>query len=287
MKNILFIPFLSILFIGCTKNLQPLPEISDNQVDIMSFNLRYDNYEDGINRWSNRKEACIKMLNEQNPSIFGIQEGLKHQVDYLKENLPQYDSYGIGRDDGEDNGEFASIFYKTDDFLILDKGTFWLSKTPEIPSIGWDAVIKRICTWIKLKKKSNGQIIYTFNTHFDHKGKQARIESAKLIVKKILQMSNINDNLYFVGDFNGMINQKMFNPILEEFKNARKHAQKKDQTKSFNFFGRFAGVLNRNIDFIFYKNSFPQDYRVITKNYGVAYISDHYPIICRFQLETN
>lgn len=275
--------FVNSLLISCSQRLTNLRPVAEREIDIMSFNIRNDNMDDKSNRWSNRKEACITMLNQKQPTIFGIQEGLAHQVDFLKQNLSTYSSYGVGRNDGNNKGEFVSIFYKKDRFNLIDSGTFWLSSTPHIPSVGWDAEIKRITSWVKLKDQKTGHIIFTFNTHFDHKGKQARKESAKLLVEKIKALTPDHASIFVLGDFNGLIRQSMFDPILSYLNNSKKDAPKSDRKKSYNGFGKYYGLINRNIDFIFYKNAHATHYETIKTKYNIPYISDHYPILARFK----
>lgn len=251
----------------------------------MSFNLRYDNPNDGIHQWSNRKEACVTMLNTYKPSIIGTQEGLKHQIDYLNNQLYDYHYVGNGREDGQFKGEYAAIFYLTSQFKLQEEGMFWLSKTPNYPSIGWDAALERIVTWVKLKNIQSDKTVYVFNTHFDHEGSIAREESAKLLVKQIEELTEITDEIYITGDFNGIISQDMFIPIKAKFLDAQKDGLITDHTGSFNAFGSLAGILGLNIDFIFYKNSTAISYQTITKDFGVPYISDHYPILGTFKTE--
>src|SRR3546814_18126337 len=71
--------------------------------------------------------------------------------------------------------------YRPDRFSLLGSGTFWLSPTPDTPSKGWDAALPRIATWARLKDRSAAQNFLVVNTHFDHIGEVARVESAKMI----------------------------------------------------------------------------------------------------------
>lgn len=268
----------ALLLFGCTKA-DPFKWKTDYDLSIMSFNIRYDTEEDGENKWGNRKEACLKMLEETKPSIFGIQEGLDHQVSFLEDNLPQYDYVGIGRDDGYSSGEYAAIFYSVEHFQLLESNSFWLSETPDVPSLGWDANNIRIVTWLHLKDLKHDKSIYVFNTHFDHKGKIARKESAKLLVQKIKEVAN-EKPIFITGDFNAWISNSLFEPITDEYHNARRFADYTDNKKSFNLWGKW--YAHWSVDYIFYKNADALAFRTVTEDYGVPYISDHYPIITHF-----
>lgn len=249
-------------------------------VKVMSFNLRYDEPTDGENQWDNRKEAILKMVNEIQPSIIGIQEGLHNQVRYLDDRLTAYHYVGVGRDDGHSSGEYAAIFYAKDYFELLETDNFWLSETPETPSRGWDANNTRICTWAKLRDINGNKIIYVFNTHFDHKGKTAQQLSSELIVDKIKKIAEENAPVFISGDFNLLIGNERLQAITKNYFSAKRFAEISDDNQSFNAWGR--NILSRNIDFIFYQNAQATAYKTVVKNYGVPYISDHYPIIAHF-----
>jgi endonuclease/exonuclease/phosphatase family metal-dependent hydrolase len=249
----------------------------------MSFNLRFDTSEDGENQWSNRKLACVKMLQETKPSIFGIQEGLNHQVTYLDENFSDYDYVGVGRDDGYTSGEYSAIFYQKSKFDLVDDGNFWLSQTPDYPSLGWDANNIRIVTWAQLKYKEKDKTIFVFNTHFDHLGKTAQKESAKLLLSKINEIAGDEHPTFITGDFNVLIGNSALKPIIKKYYSARRFADRSDNNKSFNAWGRW--YLDRNIDYIFYKNIYSLSFKTVNDDYGVPYISDHYPIISHFKLQ--
>ena len=166
-----------------------------------SFNLRYDNPSDSLNNWQYRKNTIAGLIQFHDFDILGTQEGLENQLVQLKGLLPDYEYIGVGREDGKNTGEHSAIFYKTASFELLEKGDFWLSEDPSKPNKGWDAVLPRICSWGRFKDKSSGFTFYFFNTHFDHVGKVARSESAKLILEKIKQIAGTSPTL-LTGDFN-------------------------------------------------------------------------------------
>ena len=70
------------------------------QINAMSFNIRYDNPEDGAQNWHLRKENVVRMLNFYDLDIIGMQEVLVSQLNYLKDNLKDYQAIGVGREDG-------------------------------------------------------------------------------------------------------------------------------------------------------------------------------------------
>ena len=131
---------------------------------IMTYNIRYDNPNDGENKWYNRKEYLCDQIRYNEVDILGIQEGLHHQVKYLDSVFTDYSYVGIGRDDGKTKGEYSAIFYNNKKFEVVEQSTFWLSKTPNKISVGWDASMERICTYGLFKKKLQSNN-FMFSTH--------------------------------------------------------------------------------------------------------------------------
>ena len=278
-SSFFLLSLICILSAGCNK---AIPEMwtADYNLSVMSFNLRYDTEEDGSNRWSNRKEACLAMWRAHQPSVVGVQEGLYHQVHYLNDSLSDYAFVGVGRDDGYSAGEYAAIFYLKEQFELIETNSFWLSETPDFPSLGWDANNIRIATWVQLKDIETQTSIFVFNTHFDHKGKTARTESAKLLVQKIEEIADEGAPVFITGDFNAWISNAIFEPITDKYFSARRFASRTDNHKSFNAWGKW--YVDWNLDYIFYQNANALSFQTIIDDYGVPFISDHYPIITHF-----
>src|SRR5690606_6998276 len=126
-------------------------------LEVMTYNIRYDNPDDAPNDWDNRKEFLISQLRFHAPDVFGVQEGLVHQLRDIDRGLTDYAYFGVGRDRGDDRGEFTAMFYNTAKLELLEESTFWLSPTPEVPSKGWDAALPRICTYGTFEYKEGGK----------------------------------------------------------------------------------------------------------------------------------
>lgn len=171
---------------------------------VMSFNIRYGTADDGINAWDKRKEFLVATVKAFGPDLLGTQETLGFQRDYLAQQLPKYAVVGVGRDDGKEKGEMMALYYKRERFEKLDEGHFWLSESPEKPgSKNWDSSLPRMVTWVKLQDRmAAGQPpIVFFNTHFDHRGPQARLNSARLVRKQISELAK-DCAVIVMGDFN-------------------------------------------------------------------------------------
>ncbi|MGN1211550.1 MAG: endonuclease/exonuclease/phosphatase family protein [Candidatus Cryptobacteroides sp.] len=246
------------------------------EITVISYNIRMGAAKDGTNSWEYRYPASAMMITDQAPDVFGVQEAYDYQVKYLNDYCKGYKSVGVGRENGKTKGEHMSIFYNTKNISLLKWGTYWLSETPETPSMGWDAACKRTATWTLMKDKRTGRKFYYVNTHLDHVGKEAQKNGLKLIVERIKAMNKEGYPMILTGDFN----VKPENPVLEDLDkmmiSARKSAVKTDNGDTFNGWGKGKGV----IDYIYYSGfSTCTTFEVIRKPYMErTYISDHYPV---------
>lgn len=170
-------------------------------VKVLSFNIRYDNPGDGEDQWGNRKDRVVHLIDSLGLDFFGLQEALLHQVRDVQGGVKGYRWIGVGREDGLEKGEFAPLFYNRKKWKLEDEGHFWLSQTPFRPSTGWDAALPRIATWGRFAEKGENKTIYVFNTHFDHRGEQARFESVLLLKRQMREIAGDHPTL-LMGDFN-------------------------------------------------------------------------------------
>ncbi len=189
-KSFTMIGLASLLMVTLSFVAAPIAHpMSEPSVRIMSYNIRYDNPDDGINAWGKRKENVASLIRFYQADLIGLQEVLYKQLTYLEQQLAGYGRIGVGRDDGKQQGEFSPIFYAKEKLALLDQGTFWLSDTPDRPSVGWDASMERIATWGQFRHEASGDTVFFFNTHFDHRGEQAREESARLLRSRIAEQA--------------------------------------------------------------------------------------------------
>ncbi len=196
----------------------PMMSMVADDLRVMSFNLRYGTARDGDNHWDKRKEFVAETIAAFSPDLLGTQETLGFQKDYLNEKLPAYTSLGVGRDDGGDTGEMTALFYKTERFEKLDEGHFWLSETPDVTgSISWDSSLTRMASWVRLKDRrgQSDRPILFINTHFDHKGKKAREESAKLI-RQTASVLGKGCDIILTGDFNAAVDSLPYQRLFDE-----------------------------------------------------------------------
>lgn len=225
----------------------------DSTMLVLSYNIRYDNPDDGKNNWHFRKKVMADYFNGVSPAVIGMQEALYHQVQFLDSALTRYDYVGVGRDDGKWKGEFSPIFYDTAIFSIHCWKTIWLSPTPDTPSIGWDAALPRICTQAVFIEKASADTFYVFNTHFDHIGEQARNESAKLLCSVIRSLPE-DAYILCMGDFNAGDDSRVYDIMTSVLEDSRTIARKKGSNyPTIHEFGKFHDD-NPRIDYIFTRN---------------------------------
>ncbi|MCK0190153.1 endonuclease/exonuclease/phosphatase family protein [Arenibacter sp. F20364] len=259
-----------------------IPEASFSQTtNFISFNIRYDNTSDTINNWNKRKASLAKLIQHYDTDIVGIQEGLHHQVDYLNTALTGYAYIGVGRDDGQQKGEYSAIFYNTDKFKVLKTNTFWLSETPEKVSVGWDASMERICTYALFENTATKKQFWVFNTHFDHRGMQARINSAELIYKKMNEINTSNLPLVLMGDLNLTPDTAPIQFLKTNLTDAMEISKK----PFYGPIGTFNGfdpdrIMENRIDYIFVHNIDVLSYTHIDDRMpNNMHISDHLPVL--------
>ena len=269
---------------------QPKPQPKEyTDISVISFNIRVDNVADGTNVWRNRRDAVVTMIERERPMLLGLQEAQPHQITYLSEHCPDYAWYGLGRDTGKvppatDSyaaEETMAIFWRTAELELLDKGTFWLSETPDQVSKGWDASYRRTCTWAGFRHKKSGQTCYFFNTHLDNDGKVAREESIKLLVSRMKTINSKRRVSFLTADFNSNVTDACFAPLHVYMRDARANAAVSDDYPSWNGYGASTGRL----DHVFFsgENCTAREFRTLRGDYGVPYISDHYPVAACFR----
>ncbi len=284
MKRIVF----CLLFLAIV-----VQDLGADSLNVMSWNIRYNNPSDGFNAWSNRKEWVAEIISQNSTDIAGFQEVLVGQLEDLKKSLPEMETYGVGRDDGKNGGEFSPIFYRRDRFELLEKSTFWLSPTPDkIGSKGWDAALPRIASWIKLKDRQSGVVFCVINTHFDHRGATARTESAGVILKQVREQF-VGLPVILTGDFNTIPGTPPYDILIGKgaerdvvlFFDTFEQSAQKPLGPNSTWNGFEAIVPNRRIDFVFTTRSLKINrFQILEDQREGRFPSDHLPVITELEL---
>lgn len=251
------------------------------ELRVMSFNVRYGTAQDGENHWDKRRELVAQTIREFQPDLLGTQEILPFQADYLKSELSEFDYTGWSRDSSP-NGEQCGIFHRTERFEKLDSGQFWLSETPdEKYSQGWDAALPRVATWLLLKdRKNNGRTLLFVNTHFDHRGREARANSAMLLHDWIQKKAGETPVL-LTGDFNTPEGSSPWQtltkpPLLRDTWRIR-YPEPQDAEGTFHGFTGTPG--SGRIDWILGSGHFDvTEAQIIRTPHAGRWPSDHFPV---------
>lgn len=254
-------------------------------VRAVSFNIRYDNPEDE-HPWDVRFSRVTDTIRELEPDLLGVQEAQPNQYDDLRGELDEYGWHAAGREDGEREGEMVPIAWHKDRFEALDMGEFWLSETPDEPgSVGWDAELPRVTMWTHLRDRETGDELWHYNTHFDHIGEQARLESARLLRDRAGDQVTDGYPVVVTGDFNAPPYSSPYcaivartsetdSPPLVDTRRIADTVRGPEGT-----FHGFTNELEDRIDYIFVSEGVAVDeYRALPIRED-AYRSDHLPLV--------
>lgn len=260
-------------------------ELIGQEFSVMSYNIRYDNVQDTNHTWGDRKDKIVQLLNHYHPDIFGVQEGLFHQVQFIDNNLDDYCFIGVGRENGKEKGEFSAIYYDTTAFIVIEHSTFWLSDKSNTVSVGWDATLERICTYGLFEDKASKKRIWIFNTHFDHEGIIAREKSAELIISKVNEVNIAKFPVILMGDLNSTPDSKPIQIIKKQLSNALEVSDKPvyGPEGTYNGFNPNE-IVDKKIDYIFVSKLKVLSYMHIDDRVDDnKLISDHLPILVRVE----
>jgi endonuclease/exonuclease/phosphatase family metal-dependent hydrolase len=281
---------IGILIVAATASVAEEPDRSP-PIKVMSFNIRFGAAKDGDNHWENRKNFVAETIRVFDPDLLGLQECLDFQGQFIQHQLPGYSFHGVGRQDGSSSGEYVPVLYKISRFEVVDSGHYWLSETPEVPgSKSWDSSLPRMVSWVRLQDKHDpdSEPFVFANAHFDHKGREARLQSARLMWRQHIR-GKPDEAVILAGDFNSGEDSDPYNalvkgngqltendaPIIDSYRAAHPERSEKEAT-----FTKWIGNREgHRIDWILHSKSFATLNALINHtNDNGQYPSDHYPI---------
>lgn len=271
-------------------------------IRVMSFNVRFamagHSESAAENNWNDskhpRRERAIRVIREANPDLLGVQEARELQIKDFQHALPEYEFYGIGRDDGKMGGEFSGIYYRKGRFTQQATGSFWLSATPEKPGTTFAAkpnTIPRIASWVRLNDREAGREFVLLNMHWDHIDVPAREKSATLVRERLTTIANGLPAIV-TGDLNSYEDTKAFITLTKPDANGRElfdsyrklYPQRSQDEATFNNWKQV--LKGSRIDFILYTAEFlPKAAEIIRTTYDERLPSDHYPVTATLQLD--
>lgn len=285
MKKIFYLFAIVLLLASCKEN-KPL------DLNVMTFNVRLDTPYDSLNSWPYRKDVATQTIRSHNADIVGTQEVLANQLNDLKMGLPDYNSIGVGRQDGKELGEYCAILYKKNRFKELHSGNFWLSETPEIAgSKGWDAACERVATWAVLEDLNSKKQFFVINTHLDHMGQVARREGVTLLLDTIVKLS-AGLPVILTGDFNATPESDVIKHVADTSNpNHLVHTKDIASDKSgtdwtFHGFGKVPMEEREFIDYIFVKpGTKVLKHTVLPEKSGDIFITDHSVVTAQIEIK--
>lgn len=255
-------------------------ENNNEELRVMSFNVRFGLANDGDNSWPKRDSFVADVAKEFRPDLLGIQEAMGFQAEYLKLQLPKWKYVGASRDANKD-GEQCGIFVRAARFEILDDGQFWLSEKPDKKfSKSWDSSLPRIATWVQLKDKVTGRQIMYLNTHFDHRGAEARFQAAG-IIGAFVDKQQKNMAIIVTGDFNCAFQSRPYEALLatdrlQDTWLKMKHAKPPKEGTFNGFRGKDDGP---RIDWVLCSPDFRVvNAEIVKTSRDGKYPSDHFPV---------
>lgn len=256
---------------------------SDGQIKMMSYNLRCISPTDwGKKAWFYRANLVIDDIENEKPGIIGFQESTKWHYKYLVDTLKGYDSVIQYRDEAF-NSEGCPIFYNTALYELVDKGSFWLSETPDVMSKSWGAQYNRVCSYVILTDKASGENFVVFNTHLSHVSDEARINGIGVVLDKIAEFGSLP--AVIMGDFNALEGSVTYNSVTENFLDAQKTAPETSDSHTYQNWGN-PEKFQRIDYFMVSKTGFKiNSYDVLSAIHDGVYSSDHCPIVLEVEIE--
>lgn len=251
-------------------------------ITVMSANVRTWSPTDVLKKsWFYRADLMRQNIAAAQPDIIGFQEVTKMHYTYLCNTLQGYDSVLEYRDDSAFS-EACPVFYNTNRFTLNDKGSFWLSETPEVMSKDWGAACYRICSYVILTDNTTGKQLVVFNTHLDHISDEARINGINVVLDKIAAFGGLPSLI--MGDFNAEEDSETYRSATESFLDAKYQT---DNTMTGATYQNWGKALDReNIDYFMISKTgiAVSRYQIIDTTYDGVYPSDHFPIVMEITL---
>ncbi len=236
-----------------------------------------------VDEWSDRVPHTVEFIEMMDNDVIGMQEATFIQIDSLLNRMPQYRYVGLASRDGKKSGNYNPIFYKHEKLDLVESHTFWLSETPNKPSMGWDTDSKRVCTWALFREKASGSTFAVYNTHLDHIGENARINGARLILDSLAHRSSTP--VFLMGDFNSERGGDVYNLlnnsgiVTDSYTGAQKKLASGGTFNAFNM----SKEPQKIIDFVFVNEKVKvMQYNILNNFYWKSgkprYYSDHFPV---------
>jgi endonuclease/exonuclease/phosphatase family metal-dependent hydrolase len=259
-----------------------------------SFNVLHRRTK-ATHEWPSRRPRVVEALDRIGPALLGIQEARPGQFADLREALTGYEWYGRGRD-GTDGSQATPVAWRSDRFDLRETGTFWLSSTPEKPSVGWGARVPRVVNWASLTDGRTGTDVWLCNAHVSYLDEKTRRNSAALLRERAAARAADGETVVLTVDLNAEADSPSYRTLAggtelldggsdadTPLADARKASPQESVDGPADTYHGFADEPKKRYDYVFTPR--PADvfgYRTL----GIprdGYRSDHLPVVARFR----
>ena len=272
----------------------------DLKLSIITSNISADFLSaPGVPKWDERKLPYAEVLREAKPDIIGLQEVTPRQFEFLQTRFPEFTALTVPVDNPAPDllaawqakyqqfgfPEIPSpyeiiLFYRTESFDLLSSGHWWLSLTPDVPSIGFGNIAPRVVLWAHLHHPASGKKFVLFNTHIDQRSTNAMIDACR---KKFTEFEANDSSLLLIGDLNFNENDPNYDLLITDgWNDSHKAATEAD---SSTFLYNRPGMPGGRIDHILYRSDgfIPETWSRLVPPASHPRISDHDPVRAEFQ----
>jgi len=247
---------------------------------VMTFNIRFENEQDGQNGWLYRRDLVVQLIDRYEPLVLGTQEGKWSQLLYLRDHLPRYHMHAPDRIEDE-TSQYPTLFFFRGQCELLDGGECWLSKTPQVHrSKDWDSAFPRMMSYARLGAQEKGRTFWIAVTHLDHIGKEARLQQAKILAG---WAESRNEPVMLMGDFNddpgSRVHQVLTAPETGLF-DTWQSLNGAEGPESFTHHAFNGSPQKSRMDWILAGPQFHvTEARIIKDHFEGRYPSDHFPYV--------
>ena len=269
-------------------------EWAKETIRVATYNIQWYGYT-AKPTWNERLTALERCFEDSDFDIVGVQEADTMMANTLAKVLDgRYGWVGTVDENDETSSGFIPlnpIFYKKDRFEVLEQDIFWFGHAHG--KIGYDSWGMRLCNYAKLHDKTNGMDFYIFNSHFDHRGQEAKEYSSVVLLDKVMMLAE-GLPVILTGDFNmdemtpgyakliesGIVDDTMLALPAAKRINAQYYSMAHYKPKE---------KITKNglhIDHVFYTpaNSKVLSWKLILDSYDGVYGSDHLPIMIDWKI---
>ncbi|MBP3412400.1 MAG: InlB B-repeat-containing protein, partial [Oscillospiraceae bacterium] len=281
------------LILGCLSSAEVKSTWTTFDYSLMSQNVRYGN-DASPNSTNERIPRMKTFLQNYAPDIIGFQEYDATWKGVVESVLTGYGKQCVfGNTSAQNAG--SPLYWNSNKFVALEKGTFWLSQTPDVMSLGWGAEHYRTCSFAVLRVKDQDMLVIAANTHLDHKVDASRINGMRLIMERMNALKEKyeakgHQEIYFhiTGDFNASPSHAVIKELSTTLTEARYAAVSLGTPVNQNTFSAYNATPTSLIDYMFVSNNTDvMTYKVALDKVGGNAISDHYGLHATLRIGGN